>query len=153
MTNVPSFREMTIAERNFNCPMSLDEYCKELEHTKYTIDFREFIEMKGFQYDIATRANWDYRYACFEDEVKEMIKKKKENSFLGRTQRLLKELYDKGANIEYNEDEGKWVDLPKGLPIDFSKFDEGKIRLKFGSVTHEQIVQFMQDYGIPISTD
>lgn len=153
MTSVPSFGEMTTAERNFNYPISLDEYCKEIEHTKDTVDFREFIEKQGFQYDIATRANWDYRYECFEDEVKEMIKMKKEDSFLGRTQKLLKELYDKGASIEYEEDEGKWVDLPKGLPVDFSKFDEGKIRLKFGSVTHEQIVQFMQDYGIPTSTD
>lgn len=153
MTSVPSFGEMTTAERNFNYPISLDEYCKEIEHTKDTADFREFIEKQGFQYDIATKANWDYRYECFEDEVKEMLKKKKKDSFLNKAQKLLKELYDKGASIEYEEDESKWVDLPKGLPIDFSKFDEGKIRLKFGSVTHEQIVQFMQDYGIPTSTD
>lgn len=77
------------------------------------------------------------------DEMWKMFKKKKEPSnFLDKSRRFLKNCYDSGAIIEYEEDEGKWVDLPKGLPIDFSKFDEGKIRLKFNDPTYEQVEQF-----------
>lgn len=141
-----------------NYPISLDEYCKETEQTKGTIDFREFIEKRGLQYDLATRANWDYRYKCFKDgEIgmlmkKKEILKKKEDSFLDKTQKFLKECYNKGAVIEYEETEGKWVDLPKGLPIDFSKFEEGKIRLKHDDPTYEQVKRFKEEYGRPIVT-
>lgn len=77
------------------------------------------------------------------DEMWKMFKKKKEPSnFLNKSRRFLKNCYDNDAIIEYEEDEGKWVDLPKGLPIDFSKFDEGKIRLKFNDPTYEQVEQF-----------
>lgn len=136
-------------------PISLDEYCRELEHTKDTINFREFIEnQKGkLQYDLATRSNWDYRYKRFEEEIKKMLKKKKKDSFLDKTQKFLKEGYDKGAVVEYEEAEGKWVDLPKGLPIDFSKFDEGKIRLKFNDPTYEQVEKFKELCGNTLVTD
>lgn len=83
-----------------------------------------------------------------------MFKKKKESSnFLDKSHELLKNCYDKGAIIEYEEDKGKWVDLPKGLPIDFSKFDEGKIRLKLPDPTLEQVEKFKNEYGNPIVTD
>ena len=80
-----------------------------------------------------------------------MFKKKK--SLLDESREFLKECYDKGVNIEYEEAKGKWVDLPKGLPIDFSKFDEGKIRLKFNDPTYSQVKQFEEEYGNPIVTD
>lgn len=137
-----------------NCPISLDEYCKGSEHTTDIINFRKFIGKEGLQYDKATKANWDYRYECFKDEEKKMFKKKKESSnFLDKSRELLKNCYDKGAIIEYEEDKGKWVDLPKGLPIDFSKFDEGKIRLKLPDPTLEQVEKFKNEYGNPIVTD
>lgn len=82
-----------------------------------------------------------------------MFKKKKKDSFLDKTQKFLKECYDKGAVVEYEEAEGKWVDLPKGLPIDFSKFDEGKIRLKFNDPTYEQVEQFKKLCGDILVTD
>ncbi len=80
-------------------------------------------------------------------------RRKKRQIHLGKAQKFLKECYDKGAVIEYEESEGKWIDLPKGLPIDFSKFDEGKARLKFNDPTYEQIMKFKEMYGNPIVTD
>ena len=141
-----------------NKPYSLEEYCKTLDYSKAdTINFEEWAKKEGFAYDDATKANWDYRYERFEKEEKiEMFKKKKEekkDSFLDKAQKFLKECYDKGAIIEYEESEGKWVDLPKGLPIDFSKFDEGKIRLKLNDPTYSQVKQFKEEYGSPIVTD
>lgn len=156
MKRVNSYNIQKFYKENY--PISLDEYCKEIEQTKGTIDFREFIEERGLQYDLATRANWDYRYECFVDEVMDMFRKKteilkeKEDSFLGKAQRFLKECYSKGAIVEYEEFEGKWVDLPKGLPIDFSKFEEGKIRLKHDDPTYEQVKQFKEKYRRPIVT-
>lgn len=145
-----------------NKPMSLEEYCKTLDYSKAdTINFEEWAKEEGFAYDDATKGNWEYRYARFKyarfkKEEEGMFKKKKEekkDSFLDKAQKFLKECYDKGATIEYEESEGKWVDLPKGLPIDFSKFDEGKIRLKFNDPSYEQVAQFKKEYGNPIITD
>ena len=85
--------------------------------------------------------------------MKKMFKKKKKDSFLDKTQKFLKECYGKGAVVEYEEAEGRWVDLPKGLPIDFSKFDEGKIRLKFNDPTYEQVEQFKKLCGNTLVTD
>ena len=135
-----------------NQPISLDVYCKESEHTKRAADiinFRKFIEKEGFQYDIATRANWDYRYKRFKDEEKEMFKKKEPSSFLDKSKEFLKKCYDAGEIIEYNDGQ-EWKDLPSGLPLDFSQFKEGTIRLKFNGPTYEQIMQFKQRYGEPI---
>lgn len=140
-----------------NKPMSLEEYCKTLDYSKAdTINFDEWAKKEGFAYDDATKANWDCRYERFKKGETEMFKKKKEekkDSFLDKAQKFLKECYDKGAAIEYEESEGKWVDLPKGLPIDFSKFDEGKIRLKFNDPTYSQVRQFKEEYGNPIVTN
>lgn len=140
-----------------NKPMSLEEYCKTLDYSKAdTINFDEWVKKEGFTYDDATKANWDCRYERFKKGEAEMFKKKREekkDSFLDKAQKFLKECYDKGAAIEYEESEGKWVDLPKGLPIDFSKFDEGKIRLKFNDPTYSQVRQFKEEYGNPIVTD
>lgn len=128
-----------------NKPMSLEEYCIILDYSKAaTINFDKWAKKEGFAYDYATKANWDYRYEKFKKEKIEMFRKRKEekkDSFLAKAQKFLKECYDIGATIEYEEAEGKWVDLPEGLPIDFSKFDEGKIRLKFDP-TYEQVEQF-----------
>lgn len=77
-----------------------------------------------------------------------MFKKK-----LSESQKFLKECYDMGAVIEYEEDKGKWVDLPKGLPIDFSKLQEGTIRLKYNEPTYEQVEKFRREFGSPIVTD
>lgn len=115
-----------------NQPIPLDVYCKESEHTERAADiinFRKFIEKEGFQYDIATRANWDYRYKRFKDEEKEMFKKKEPSSFLDKSKEFLKKCYDAGEIIEYNDGQ-EWKDLPSGLPLDFSQFKEGTIRLK-----------------------
>lgn len=140
-----------------NKPMSLEEYCKTLDYSKAdTINFDEWAKKEGFAYDDATKANWDCRYERFKKGETEMFKKKREekkDSFLDKAQKFLKECYDKGAAIEYEESEGKWVDLPKSLPIDFSKFDEGKIRLKFNDPTYSQVRQFKEEYGNPIVTD
>jgi len=108
-----------------NRPFSLDEYCRALEDTIEISDFRKFIEKKGLQHDLATRVNWNYRYECFKNEAE-----KESSNFLDESREFLKICYDKGVVIEYEEVEDKWVDLPRGLPIDFSKLDEGKIRLK-----------------------
>lgn len=139
-----------------NKPMSLEEYCIVLGYSKAaTINFDKWAKKEGFAYDCATKANWGYRYEKFKKEKIEMFRKRKEekkDSFLAKAQKFLKECYDRGATIEYEEAEGKWVDLPKGLPIDFSKFDEGKIRLKFDP-TYEQVEQFKKEYGNPIVTD
>lgn len=135
-----------------NNPISLDEYCKESKHAEHAADiinFRKFVEKKGFQYDIATRGNWDYRYKCFKDEEKEMFKKKESSNFLDKSKEFLKNCYDGGAIIEYNDGQ-EWKDLPSGLPLDFSQFKEGTIRLKFNEPTYEQIMQFKQRYGEPI---
>lgn len=80
------------------------------------------------------------------------FKKKEPSSFLTKSHKLLKSCYDRGAIIEYN-DNGKWTDLPSGLPLDFSKFEEGVIRLKFNDPTYEQVIQFKQQYENPIVTD
>lgn len=128
-----------------NKPLSLEDYCKDLGYSKaVTINFDKWAKKEGFAYDYATKANWDYRYEKFKKEKIEMFrkrKKEKKDSFLAKAQKFLKKCYDIGATIEYEEAEGKWVDLPKGLPIDFSKFDEGKIRLKFDP-TYKQVEQF-----------
>ena len=136
--------------------MSLEEYCITLDYSKaVAINFDKWAKKEGFAYDVATKANWDYRYEKFKKEEIEMFKKRKEEkySFLAKAQKFLKECYDRGATIEYEEAKGKWVDLPEGLPIDFSKFDEGKIRLKFGEPTYEQVEQFKKEYGSSIVTD
>lgn len=141
--------------------LSLEEYCTTLDYSKAaTINFDKWAKKEGFAYDYATKANWDYRYEKFKKEKIEMFRKKKEekkeekkDSFLAKAQKFLKECYDRGATIEYEEAEGKWVDLPEGLPIDFSKFDEGKIRLKVDHPTYEQVEQFKKEYGNPIVTD
>lgn len=136
-----------------NKPMSLEEYCKTLDYSKAdTINFEEWAKKEGFAYDDATKANWDYRYERFEKEETKMFKKKKD-SFLDKAQKFLKECYDKGAIIEYEESEGKWVDLPKGLPIDFSKLKDGTIRLKYEEPTYEQVEKFRKAFGNPIVTD
>lgn len=139
-----------------NKPMFLEEYCIVLGYSKAaTINFDKWAKKEGFAYDCATKANWDYRYEKFKKEKIEMFRKRKEekkDSFLAKAQKFLKECYDRGATIEYEEAEGKWVDLPEGLPIDFSKFDEGKIRLKFEPI-YEQVEQFKKEYGNPIVTD
>jgi len=138
-----------------NQPISLDMYCKESEHTERAADiinFRKFIEKEGFQYDIATRANWDYRYKRFKDEEKEMFKKKEPSSFLDKSKEFLKKCYDEGAVIEYIDGQ-EWKDLPSGLPLDFSQFKEGTIRLKFNDPTYEQVEKFKNEYGNPIVTD
>lgn len=138
-----------------NNPISLDEYCKESKHAEHAADiinFRKFVEKKGFQYDIATRGNWDYRYKCFKDEEKEMFKKKESSNFLDKSKEFLKNCYDGGAIIEYNDGQ-EWKDLPSGLPLDFSQFKEGTIRLKFNDPTYEQVNQFKKEYGNPIVTD
>ena len=138
-----------------NQPISLDVYCKESEHTERAADiinFRKFIEKEGFQYDIATRANWDYRYERFKDEEKEMFKKKEPSNFLDKSKEFLKKCYDGGAIIEYNDGQ-EWKDLPSGLPLDFSQFKEGTIRLKFNDPTYEQVEKFKNEYGNPIVTD
>lgn len=129
-------------------PMPLKEYCETLDYSiADTINFKEWVKKEGFAYDYATKANWGYRYEKFKKEKIEMFRKRKEekkDSFLAKAQKFLKKCYDRGATIEYEEAEGKWVDLPKGLPIDFSKFDEGKIRLKFDP-TYEQVEQFKKE--------
>ena len=76
-----------------------------------------------------------------------MFKKK---SLLSDSRKFLKECYDKGATIEYEEEKGKWVGLPKNLPIDFSKFEEGVIRLKYEEPTYEQVEKFTKAFGSPI---
>ena len=137
--------------------LNLEEYCNTLGYSKAdTINFEEWAKKGGFGYDEATKANWNFRYEKFKKGETELFGKKKEekkDSFLGKAQKFLKECYDKGAVIEYEESEGKWVDLPKGLPIDFTKFDEGKIRLKFNDPTYEQVMEFKSKYGAPIVTD
>lgn len=130
-----------------NHPISLDEYCKESEHTEHAADiinFRKFVEKKGFQYDIATRGNWDYRYKCFKDEEKEMFKKKESSSFLDKSKEFLKNCYNGGAIIEYNDGQ-EWKDLPSGLPLDFSQFKEGTIRLKFNEpcITRNKMLNYI----------
>lgn len=72
---------------------------------------------------------------------------------MSESQKFLKNCYDKGATLEYEEDKGKWVDLPKGLPIDFSKLREGAIRLKCNEPTYEQVEMFRKEFGSPIVTD
>lgn len=81
-------------------------------------------------------------------EEEEMFKKK-----LSESRNFLKNCYDKGAIIEYEESKGKWVDLPKGLPIDFSKLKEGVIRLKYEEPTYEQVEKFRKAFGSPIVTN
>jgi hypothetical protein len=66
---------------------------------------------------------------------------------------FLKNCYDKGATLEYEEAKDKWVVLPKGLPIDFSKLQEGTIRLKYEEPTYEQVKKFRKGFGSPIVTD
>ena len=81
-------------------------------------------------------------------EEEEMFKKK-----LSESRDFLKKCYDKGAIIEYEEEKGKWVELPKGLPIDFSKFEEGTIRLKYEEPAYEQVEKFRKGFGSPIVTN
>lgn len=77
-----------------------------------------------------------------------MFKKK-----LSESQKFLKNCYDKGATLEYEEAKDKWVDLPKNLPIDFSKLQEGTIRLKYEEPTYEQVEKFRKAFGNPIVTN
>jgi hypothetical protein len=81
-------------------------------------------------------------------EEERMFEKK-----LSESQKFLKNCYDKGATLEYEEAKDKWVVLPKGLPIDFSKLQEGVIRLKYEEPTYEQVEKFRKAFGSPIVTN
>jgi hypothetical protein len=72
---------------------------------------------------------------------------------LSESRKFLKNCYDKGVTLEYEETEGEWVDLPKNLPIDFSKLQKGTIRLKYEEPTYEQVEKFRKAFGSPIVTD
>lgn len=55
MKHVDRYTVQELYKENYT--ISLDEYCRELDHTKDIINFQEFIEKRGLQYDLATRAN------------------------------------------------------------------------------------------------
>lgn len=138
-----------------NKPYNLEEYCKTLGYSKAdTINFEEWAKKAGYEYIDSSLVGWEELYKKYATEGKEMIKKEKKNKnqFLIDSQKLLKNCYEKGAEIEYFDGD-KWNILPPGLPLDFSQFAEGKIRLKFNDPTYEQVMEFKAKYGEPMVTE
>lgn len=136
-------------------PYNLEEYCKTLGYSKAdTINFEEWAKKVGYEYIDLTLTGWENLYKTYTTEGKEMIKKEKKNKnqFLIDSQKLLKICYERGAEIEYFDGD-EWNVLPPGLPLDFSQFAEGKIRLKFNDPTYEQVMEFKAKYGEPMVTE
>lgn len=132
---------------------SLEEYCKTLGYSKAdTINFEEWAKKAGYEYEDMSIKGWKTLYEAYTTKGEEMFKKKNKNQFLIDSQKLLKNCYEKGAEIEYFDGD-KWNVLPLGLPLDFSQFAEGKIRLKFNDPTYEQVMKFKEEYGEPMITE
>lgn len=89
-TSFSSMQELLAYKES--CPISLEEYCRDLDYSKEdTINFEEWAKKEGFAYDNATKANWDCLYERFKKEETEMFKKKKKENFLDKAQKFLKE--------------------------------------------------------------